>query len=640
MSQQHSAIDFFPQYDDKGFFSETPTETSGYPSPKATRKPTIDLSTKTHIPEPWLSGGSSRYAVPKKGEPWEKCFKKVKEYDEDMFEGWREEVDNLLIFAGLFSSVLTAFVIESYHGLQEDPNEKNTFLLEQLLIQAHNGNAQGTPLPTSSFSPTSTNIRVNVFWFTSLSLSLATVLLGILCMQWLREYQRNTPLDPKDAISLRQLRYEGLIAWKVPDILMLLPVLLHFALLLFFLGLIDLLWSLNHTVAFFVSIVSGLVLAFLLATSFLPALQIFFINDNALRRPQCAYKSPQSWAFHRMVTWIVWSFGRTARIGQKLPFWHVRYKRFISNKNWVDHDLAWYEARRKDAADSRKDPTDDSRQDIVQGLAWIDKNLGQTVDMIYAVYHCIRDLPSAFSQHVVSQISEKTQAHLNSKNMTTYLGSTSEEEHREIMAALFLELNNRTYPQLDQYQVESVVSILNSRLHAEAKEDHNVPIMESFPFVNWPVHIRTLPAELISQFLLCVKHLVQQGQLPQEREDDTWIMIQGFLSSPSTGAQRQHAHLALEIIAAFESNLPTVGKSEDDERKDLSDARRKVRDYVGRITRVLSQGELGDLEPSARRIVSAIRSRMESVGGTSVILLPEEQKRWNRMVKGVSGDEK
>jgi len=40
--------------------------------------------------------------VPKKGDPWEKCFKKVKDYDEDMCEGWREEVDNLLIFVRVF----------------------------------------------------------------------------------------------------------------------------------------------------------------------------------------------------------------------------------------------------------------------------------------------------------------------------------------------------------------------------------------------------------------------------------------------------------------------------------------------------------------------------------------------------------
>jgi len=478
-------------------------------------------------------------------------------------------------------------------------------------------------------------------------------------MQWLREYQRNTPLGPQDAISLRQLRYEGLFAWKVPDILMLTPVLLLAAFLLFFLGLIDLLWSLNHTVAFFVLIVSGPVLAFLLATTFLPALQLCFVSDSSLRRAQCAYKSPQSWAFHRLVTWIVWFSSPRTRLLRRPPFWLVRYQRFIKEKNWVDHDMRWHEARSRAQT---KDATDDSRCDIVQGLAWIGRNLGQTVDMVYAVYHCIRDLSSAFSQQVVSQISNKTEHYLSSEKMVTYLGSTSEEERREIMATLFLEVNRPAYPQLDQYQVESVVRILNTRL--QVKEDHDVPIAESFPFVNWPMHIRTLPAgrfpsfliialfhplkppchsaDLISQFLLCVKHLVERRQLPLEQEDDTWIMIHRILTSPSTrredhSAHHQHARLALEIIAAFENNLPTIGQSDVNGQNDLDDTRKKVRECVGRIIRVLSPGELGDLEPRARMIVSAIRSRMDSVG---LILQMEDQKRWDRMVKGVGGDEK
>ena len=150
-------------------------------------------------------------------------------------------------------------------------------------------------------------------------------------------------------------------------------------------------------------------------------------------------------------------------------------------------------------------------------------------------------------------------------------------------------------------------------------------------------------ADLISQFLLCVKQLIQRGQLLSEQENDTWNMIQWILTNPSTrgdhSAHHQHAHLALEIIAAFESNLPTIGKSDDNDQDELND-RKKVKECVGRVIRVLSQGELGDLEPRARKIVSAIRSRMDSVGGVSVILQTADQKRWDRMVKGVSGDEK
>ncbi|KZV82927.1 hypothetical protein EXIGLDRAFT_626369, partial [Exidia glandulosa HHB12029] len=43
--------------------------------------------------------------------------------DEAMLDGWNKTLDILLIFAGLFSAVATAFVIESYKFLQPDYEE-------------------------------------------------------------------------------------------------------------------------------------------------------------------------------------------------------------------------------------------------------------------------------------------------------------------------------------------------------------------------------------------------------------------------------------------------------------------------------------------------------------------------------------
>jgi hypothetical protein len=115
-------------------------------------------------------------------------------------------------------------------------------------------------------------------------------------------------------------------------------------------------------------------------------------------------------------------------------------------------------------------------------------------------------------------------------------------------------------------------------------------------------------------------------------------MIQRILAGSSTKEHHslQHAHLALEIMAAFERNLPDIEKSEDNDQDYHSDASKEVKECAGRIIRALSQGELGDLEPHARRIVSAVRSRMDRM---SVILQPGDQKRWDAMLKNVSGDD-
>lgn len=420
--------------------------------------------------------------------------------------------------AGLFSAVVTAFVIESYQQLSQDPTDLNNWLLQQLLIETHNANNQNpaarnnTLPPLPAFSPSGTDIRVNVVWFMSLALSLATVLIGILCTQWIREYERDPPLDPKEAIALRQLRYEGLIAWKVPKILSILPVLLHSSLVLFFAGLIDLLWSLNLTVAIFVTIISGVLLVFIVSTTVLPTIQMLLVKDVRLRIPQCPYKSAQSWTVHRIVTFLVQLFPMKSGLG-KVPFsFFTRYKPFFDDKDWVDFDIHWRDARAKPLypkagqTGAKKVQIDHAKSDVVQGLVWIDKNLGQNVEMIHTIHHCLRDLPLDQAIPTLVQLDDTVKAHLISAKEHTIAypaHNTAEHERRDILSALFLELNSRAFAQLDQFQLEAVIRNINSRLewrtrHPRSTQDKN--IVDCLPFIRWPLHAaRGLPGgKLIS----------------------------------------------------------------------------------------------------------------------------------------------
>lgn len=201
-------------------------------------------------------------------------------------------------------------------------------------------------LPTAPFIADTSAVRINICWFTSLTLSLTAVLVGILCKQWLREYQRYEGLTPKDAFPIRQMRYEGLLGWNVPMILASLPLLLQAALVLFLSGLLDLLWTLHPTVASVVSAVVGIAMLFLVGSTVLPSLQYFFhfsgLLPNDEPRFQCAYKSPQSWAFHLLSTWLVslygqlvlTIFGGTAANYLQLSIW-------FSDANWVKYDVRW-----------------------------------------------------------------------------------------------------------------------------------------------------------------------------------------------------------------------------------------------------------------------------------------------------------
>ncbi|KAI0261613.1 hypothetical protein BC834DRAFT_830014, partial [Gloeopeniophorella convolvens] len=50
-------------------------------------------------------------------------------FDQSLVENWKGDMDGILIFTGLFSATVSAFAIESYRGLQQDPTELTAQLL-------------------------------------------------------------------------------------------------------------------------------------------------------------------------------------------------------------------------------------------------------------------------------------------------------------------------------------------------------------------------------------------------------------------------------------------------------------------------------------------------------------------------------
>ena len=122
------------------------------------------------------------------------------------------------IQAGLFSAALTSFLAESVVNLQVDPaqqmvyyQQQNAALLAQISKQVASIAPQISipstlPTPYPEFSPQSSAIRVNVYWFMSLVFSLSAALLATLVQQWVRDYmhvfQRYS--NPLKSARLRQ----------------------------------------------------------------------------------------------------------------------------------------------------------------------------------------------------------------------------------------------------------------------------------------------------------------------------------------------------------------------------------------------------------------------------------------------------
>ncbi|KAF9482242.1 hypothetical protein BDN70DRAFT_775656, partial [Pholiota conissans] len=237
---------------------------------------------------------------------WAILLKPELETDKIRCDGWKEEVQTLLIFAGLFSAVVTAFVIESYKFLQPDPNDTIINLLTQIangsnITASLPSSTKGSTLTVSSFTQNPSSIRLNVFWFISLILSLTTVLIGTIALQWLREHQAYPDLSPKQSLAILRMRSESLEAWYVPHIFAALPLLLQAALVLFLAGLIDFTVPLGVNLSVPIACIIGLVLLFLAATTVIPSFQALSLLSGHIPRNKvpsaCAYKSPQSQVF-------------------------------------------------------------------------------------------------------------------------------------------------------------------------------------------------------------------------------------------------------------------------------------------------------------------------------------------------------
>ncbi|KAL1733732.1 hypothetical protein EV714DRAFT_281496 [Schizophyllum commune] len=207
--------------------------------------------------------------------------------DGEMVRSLNGTLDVLLVFAGLFSAVVTTFVAQSSQALSPDYAQITASLMYEL-VQIQRAATSGTP-PDVTMSPLSfgsittetTDLWVNGLWLTSLTFALLTALVSVLAKQWIQHYISLSGGSPRNRAHLRQYRFEGFERWKVRAIIGFLPVLLTVALLPFFAGLIVYVVPMDSTISL---VIIGFSAGILLAYSITTALPIFVTH--------CAYKTP------------------------------------------------------------------------------------------------------------------------------------------------------------------------------------------------------------------------------------------------------------------------------------------------------------------------------------------------------------
>ncbi|KAH9967794.1 hypothetical protein BJV74DRAFT_799460 [Russula compacta] len=189
---------------------------------------------KTHDDDDEYGDSAARF--------WSVYVDEAKNHDKAV-ETWKDDMEGILIFAGLYSASLTAFLVESYKKLTPDLNDVNAYYAQQSVTLLAQISAQ--------LAASGSNVRINIFWFMSLVFSFTAALAATLVQQWVRNYMHvfqryNHPLK---CARIREFLYEGTKKWYMAVVVDAVPALIHISLFLFFLGLAEFLFKLNTATA-------------------------------------------------------------------------------------------------------------------------------------------------------------------------------------------------------------------------------------------------------------------------------------------------------------------------------------------------------------------------------------------------------
>jgi hypothetical protein len=174
--------------------------------------------------------------------------------DREREKEWMEQMDTILIFvcltslwcqpgligcqAALFAGFLSSFLIELLGRLEPDPID----IMQDVLIyqtQMMRNSSLG-PYVAPDFSPPEHIVVVNALFYASLGAVLLAAFIAMLIKSWVREFDRGLRAMslPEQRAKTREFRYLGIERWKLPEMVGILPLLIHISLLLFSIGLI------------------------------------------------------------------------------------------------------------------------------------------------------------------------------------------------------------------------------------------------------------------------------------------------------------------------------------------------------------------------------------------------------------------
>ncbi|XP_006457483.1 hypothetical protein AGABI2DRAFT_181675 [Agaricus bisporus var. bisporus H97] len=414
-------------------------------------------------------------------DPWERCYEVVDQADEELYKELKDEISGLLVVASLFLGIVTAFSTMTLGWIRVDDRKVSTALLGDIVTLLNNTDARGTIPPRDvtnlNFVPRNSDIVVNQMWFLSMTLSLSAVVAGTLCLQWLSAFRRKELKQRPfiDALALRQLRFEGLMGWGVPQVPAFLLLTVQGSLVLFAIGLIYLLWSVDNRVAIPVVLVGGAAAIFLTITAIMPLLQsaIGWIFPSTLIVPQCPYKSPVSWILHRgcILLSIIVTFpfcpppyldkpkvlpSNSDSWPQKLSRWRSGQVDILKDYTWQTFDDLWRRQRERWGPQQSKTPKSKYSYYLVNGLA---SAMDKLVFQPNAVKQALREY-NAIVKEVAGEKSEPRLSASHKENLRRDFLNAYALQH-------FVSQNPKLHQALLPHRVELYTRIKNSSRHLD-----------------------------------------------------------------------------------------------------------------------------------------------------------------------------
>ncbi|KIO24242.1 hypothetical protein M407DRAFT_26357 [Tulasnella calospora MUT 4182] len=206
------------------------------------------------------------------------------EKDEHLVKSLKAQLDGILVFAGLFAGVNTAFLALTLPQMGADPADDTNALLLQIALGNNGSITSAADLPSASFTPPVKAYPINLLFSVSLTLALLSSFLAMLGQQWIVYYRKRGGGGPEYQRWEQLRRYLGAKRWRLEQVLdALVPSLLQLGLVIFCMAFALYLDTISKSMSRIIASILGTVAVIILATS-----------TSAAFDPWCPFKTPLS----------------------------------------------------------------------------------------------------------------------------------------------------------------------------------------------------------------------------------------------------------------------------------------------------------------------------------------------------------